>query len=615
MSVSFDHDTPDSEHTAPARIDWKAELTKFRSVSSFSGLEKIIRSFSASERLLLYILTGILTISVTGLVIAISDYASVQVPVSGGTITEGEIGPARFINPVLAISTADKDLTQLMYSGLMRVEADGTLVPDIASGYTISEDGTIYTFTLRQNAVFHDGTPITSADIAYTVALAQNADVHSPRRADWLGVTVVTPNAHTVVFTLQKPYAPFLENAAMGILPKHAWKDTTPSDLSFSTLNTHPIGSGPYSVNTVHTDTTGAATEYDLVPFAKNTLGVPYIKHIRLVFYPNSGAIRDAFAAGDIDAVAGVTPTTLGELKRSDAVVMSTPLPRTFGVFFNAGHNAIFADASVRKALNLAIDSSRKRYLIADVLGGFGEPLNSPVLTTAAPINLTLANALKRASTSTIALDPNAVQTARTALANGGWQFDSARSVWTKGKQTLSFTIATADEPDIIATAKLVAGWWRDIGANVTIQIFSLSDLNTAVIRPRAYDTLLFGEVIGRENDYFAFWHSSQRLDPGLNLALYANAKADKLLATARATTDSGERQKLYGQFAGIIAGDQPAVFLYAPEFIYVTSPKVHGVELGTLSSASERFLNVARWYTDTKKVWSIFTRNETVTR
>ena len=124
---------------------------------------------------------------------------------------------------------------------------------------------------------------------------------------------------------------------------------------------------------------------------------------------------------------------------------------------------------------------------------------------------------------------------------------------------------------------------------------------------------LLFGEVTGRENDLYSFWHSSQRNDPGLNLSLYTNAKADTLLTQARATTDDSERQNLNAQFADLIAKDQPAVFLYAPEFLYVTSSNIHGIDLGSVANPSDRFANVSHWYIETKNVWDVFANGDEV--
>jgi peptide/nickel transport system substrate-binding protein len=529
-------------------------------------------------------------------------------------MTEGEVAPARFINPVLAISTADQDLSELVYSGLLRAQPDGSLIPDLASSYTVSSDGLVYTFKLRPNATFHDGSAVTANDVAFTVALSQNADIRSPRRADWMGVTVTAPDAHTIVFTLPHAYAPFIENTTMGVLPQHLWKGIAPSECPFSLLNTHPIGSGPYQVASVATDETGAPTNYDMVPFSNFTLGAPYIKHLKINFYQNNADMRDAFASGDIDAIAGVTPSSLKDLKRKDASLSSVPLPRIYGVFFNANHNPALADASVRAALNAAIDPSRRSAIVSSVLGGFGVPLSSPLLPKDHEAStMPLDEALRAASSSVRVPDPSAADSARAILSRGGWQFNDDQNTWTKSKATLNLTLATADEPELVATAKAVAGWWRDAGINVNVQIFSLSDLNSTVIRPRSYDMLLFGEVTGRENDLYSFWQSTQRNDPGLNLSLYTNAKADTLLTQARATTDDSERQDLYAQFADLIAKDQPAVFLYAPEFLYVTSSNIHGINLGSVANPSDRFSNVSHWYIETKNVWNVFAKGDEV--
>jgi peptide/nickel transport system substrate-binding protein len=222
-------------------------------------------------------------------------------------------------------------------------------------------------------------------------------------------------------------------------------------------------------------------------------------------------------------------------------------------------------------------------------------------------------------------------EAARGVLSRGGWKFVPAATsttqadegVWTKktpktassagGTLELSFTLATADEPELVATAHAVAAAWRAAGIEVAVQVYPLSELNTNIIRPRAYDAILFGEVVGRSADLFAFWHSSQRNDPGLNLAMYANSRADALLAQARATTDRKQREILYTKFTEEIRKDVPAVFLYAPEFIYVVPQSLRGIALGSLSTPAERFQNAYQWYTDTESVWSIFADKVTV--
>ncbi len=586
----------------------KERLSRERPFGRLSSVARLLNSFSPGDRLALYGLTALLTLSTLVLVIGLDIAVSVQVPAQGGTLVEGELAPVRFINPVLTLSQADEDLTQLVYSGLMRATPDGSYVPDLAQSYDISPDGTTYTFHLRPGATFQDGTPVTAADVIFTVQAAQNPGINSPRRADWQGVQVSSPDPETVVFTLPHAYAPFMENATMGILPAHIWKDVPAEEFPFAPANTHPIGSGPYKIASVSTDSTGSPTRYDLVPFADFTFGQPHLSRITFLFYTSEDDMIKAFNAHQIDAIAGVSPENLPDLKRNDVNVVRVALPRTFALFFNQNHDAALADGSVRAALDAAVD---KKQLVQSVLDGFGTVLQGPVppgvlgdTTPAEP--MALPRVTIAASTTP---DQSNYDAARALLQKGGWAFDQTNNVWTKGKETLSLTIATADQPELVATAKQVAAEWQAIGVQANVQIYPISDLNTNVIRPRNYDVLLFGEVVGRSPDLFAFWHSSQRNDPGLNLSMYANSQVDALLSQARAATDSSARDKLYVQFAADIEKDHPAVFLYAPQFIYVVPKDLQGVELGVLSQPSDRFLDVYQWYEETEYVWSVFAK------
>lgn len=601
--MDFNHDSsPDTTQNL------KKALVERRSLWRVQSLESLLRALSPSERLVLYGLSILLAVSAFALLAGLNSSVSVTVPAPGGELIEGELGSARFINPILAISQADDDISKLVYSGLTRSLPDG-IVPDLAESYEISEDGTTYTFILRADATFHDGAPVTAEDVLFTIAAAQNPDVKSPRRADWDGVQVSSPDARTVVFKLAHAYAPFIENTALGILPKHVWKDVPAEEFPFSPANTRPIGSGPFRIENVSTDATGSATRYVLVPFKDFTLGPPYLERITFIFYPNQDEMLKAFDAGKIDALAGVTPANLAGLKRSDFDFVHVPLPRVFGVFFNQSHAPVLADASVRAALEAAVD---KQFIVDSILGGYGAMLEGPIppgvigaaqSATPSPYEPRTEGAGAATATSTYAT------AARSILTRGGWTFDEGNGVWTKKKTELAFTIATADEPELVATVNALAQAWQAAGIKVTVQVYSLSELNTSVIRPRQYDAILFGEVVGRTADLFAFWHSSQRNDPGLNLSLYANSRVDSLLTQARATNDAQDRERLYTQFAATLVKDDPAIFLYAPEFLYVVPSGMHGIVLGALTSASERFLNAYQWYTDTEEVWSIFAK------
>ncbi|HEY4513985.1 MAG TPA: ABC transporter substrate-binding protein [Candidatus Paceibacterota bacterium] len=582
------------------------KLMRPRRMWPSSRLESLLRSFSPGERLVLYVLSAFLAASTLALVAGVNASVSVVEPARGGTLSEGIVGPPRFINPVLAISQADEDITALVYSGLMKAGPDGIIVPSLAEKYEISEDGTVYTFKLREDSTFHDGEPVTSGDVLFTIQAAQNPDIKSPRRADWEGVAITAPDERTVIFTLPHAYAPFLENTTIGILPKHLWNTVSVEEFPFNPLNTHPVGSGPFRFIASQSDSTGAATSYSLSAFDQFVLGNPYLRRITFRFYPNENSLVSAYNAGEVDALSSISPAALSTLMRNDANIMHVPLPRVFGVFFNQGHAPILADSSVRAALDAAID---KDALVNTILAGYGIPLENPIPPG-------VLNDTEKIESNTHIVSDSA-QNARDILLRGGWNFDEQTKMWMKkgktgssGKQELTFSLATADSPELSATAEALVDAWRAAGINVNVRVYSLSELNTSIIRPRAYDAILFGEVVGRTADLFAFWHSSQRNDPGLNLAMYTNARVDTILATARATTDRKEREKLYQSFASIIAKDQPAIFLYSPEFIYVVPKALKGVELGALTSPAERFLNAGKWYMDTERVWNFFARD-----
>ncbi|NDE68084.1 hypothetical protein EB052_00590, partial [bacterium] len=170
--------------------------------------------------------------------------------------------------------------------------------------------------------------------------------------------------------------------------------------------------------------------------------------------------------------------------------------------------------------------------------------------------------------------------------------------------QSLQFSIATADAPELKQTAEFVRQEWRSIGVDVTVKVFESGDLTQDIIRQRKYDALLFGEVIGKDLDLYAFWHSSQRIAPGLNLSMYVNAKTDKLLEDARKTSDESIRLSKYAEFESLVKADIPAIFLYSPNFIYIVPERLRGLSLNQVTTAWDRWNDVNEWYITTDSVW-----------
>ena len=567
-----------------------------------------MHSFTASGRVLFYLFAGMLVVSSFGLLYILNQSLLVAVPSPGGSYAEGIIGSPRFINPILAISDADRDLVSLVYSGLLRATPDGRYLPDLAARYEVSEDGTSYTFVLRPDASFHDGAPVTADDIVFTVLKIQNPTLKSPLRVNWDGVEVEKVDERTVRFTLTSPYAPFVKNLTLGILPGHLWGGVADEEFPFSELNTSPVGSGPFKISSISRSSAGIPSSYDLQPFANYALGGPYLKHIVLHFYQSEAALIDALKTGEVDAASGTSPSLLTDLPEGTHTERA-PLNRIFGVFFNQNQSEVLRDRDVRVALGESLDRQK---IVSEVLAGYGTLLQEPVppnLLTQTEDNVMLQAVEGR--------DP--ALAAREGLLSRGWVAGengilqkTTGSGKTKKTTVLSFSLATGNVPELRVAAEALRRSWSQMGAAVEVKIFDQGDLSQNVIRPRKYDALLFGEVIGRELDLFPFWHSSQRNDPGLNIALYANSTVDRTLEQLRETGNPEERMALYQKFVTEFKKDLPALILYAPDFVYSVPDTIQGLELGFIEVSSDRFLSILDWHTQTDYVWPFFvtTRN-----
>jgi peptide/nickel transport system substrate-binding protein len=305
---------------------------------------------------------------------------------------------------------------------------------------------------------------------------------------------------------------------------------------------------------------------------------------------------------GEVEGINSISPDKLGELEKMGVRIERSPLPRIFAVFFNQNEAQVFANKEVRRALDMALD---KKKIVQEVLGGYGTNIDGPI-----PPSVLKQSKEKIRGQKTI--NPaDRKDFAIEILEDNGWEFNEELKVWekkTKKEESyLRFSLSTSDTPELKAAAEIIVEEWRNLGADVTLKVFEAGDLNQNIIRPRKYDALLFGEIISRELDLFAFWHSSQRNDPGLNIALYANITADKLLEEARTATNRNVMIDNYRKFEDEVDADVPAVFVYSPDFIYITPKNIKSLELGAVTTPSERFLNIHEWYIETDKVWNFF--------
>lgn len=554
-------------------------------LAPFRKLIRYVDTLPSSDKFIVLVLSLLIgVIAIVG-VYTIERIFLVEIPHDGGTLTEGILGSPRFVNPLLALSDADRDLVALTYAGLMGINGEGELIPVLAESYSISEDGRTYTFILKEGAEFSDGTEVTAEDVVFTVEKAQDPDLKSPEFTNWANVLAEAVDARTVTFTLSRPYAPFLHDTTLGILPSHIWSNITSEEFPFSTYMTEPVGAGPFKVSDVDRNKNGIIKSYSLSSFSNYALGKPHIRNIELEFFAQKEDLVEALEGGSIQSAYGVPKEN----------ALTAPYARVFGVFFNVNQNPLFANIEVRKALSIAVN---RDYIVEEVLGGYGTALAGPVPPGS---NIPEIEILREGR----------MEEARDVLSRNDWVLNEETGIWNhEDKGELSFTLKTSNVPELKTIAQAVQADWKELGADVSIELYGQGDLTQNIIRPRSYEALLFGMVVGREQDLFAFWSSTERNDPGLNIALYTNHSVDTLLTNIREESDPLKREELLTEVQTSIAEEYPAAFTHAPDFVYVVPEEVRGVLLPQIASPSDRFANIHEWYKRTEYVWPVFAPN-----
>lgn len=540
-------------------------------------LSYLFYDFSLFERLLVILFSILLVVASFSLLVKVNEKFTVEIPKEGGEIREGMIGTPRFVNPVLATADTDRDLSVLLYSGLLRMNASGELVPDLAESYTISEDSLTYYFKLKENIVFHDGTPVTTDDIIFTIRKTQEPAIKSPKRPNWDGVIIEKINEREIEFTLNAPYAPFIYNTTLGILPKHKWQNITIEEFPFTSLNTNVIGSGPYQIKTIEKDESEIISSYELRSFSKYGIKKPYISKIFVQFYKSEDIMLTAFNKKQVNSIHSISPKNIDTLKLKKEKIIQLPYSRIFALFFNQNKSTLLTDKSVREALNTSIDRNE---MIDSVLQGYATPLFSP---------LTLFSFEENEKTYSIE--------------------EGKKNLEGKDMSLATLKISTSNVPELIAVGEKVTETFNQLGIKTELDIRDTNELTSSIIRPREYEAILFGNVINIDLDYYAFWHSSQRNDPGLNLSAYASIDGDKALLEARGTSNISEKLNLLQKFEKEVINDTPAVFLYSPDFIYIVPQIVKAQLPQIIVTSSDRFAQVYDWYIETETVWKIFAK------
>ncbi len=505
---------------------------------------------------------------------------TVEVPDVGGTFSEAVVGRARALSPLFAQTDAEKDLVFLLFRGLTRADVTGATVPDVATGWTISPDKLSYTFTLRDDVFWSDGAPVTAEDVLFTVKTLQDPAFtgDADMAALWRNVAVEVVDDHSVRFILPEPFAPFLDQTTIGLLPAHILKDVPVAQLPTHAFNTQPVGNGPFKVEKLDD------TSVNLVPNPNDGGRHPYLNRLIFRFFPDRASALAAFNRKEVMGVGQIPPVDLPKL--TAGALYSSARPIFTAVYLNQD-NPLFKDKAVRQALLTGLD---REALVRQALYGQALVTDSPVIVNSWAYN---------PQTRRYAYN---LDQARAMLDNAGWRDTNGDGIRDRDGRPFEFKLTTTDEPTRVAVANMLARQWEQLGIKVNVNVVTPAAFHDNYLKPRNFDAALYGwNTPDSDPDPYAQWHSTQ-IKGGQNYSGWANKDADRLLEEARHTPDAAARASLYRDFQALFAEELPALLLYHGVYEYAVDPQVRNVQVGSvLLDPHDRLQTVQQWYLHTR--------------
>ena len=515
-------------------------------------------------------------------------------PEQGGVYTEGLVGSLGRLNPLLDWNNAaDRSVNRLLFTGLIRFDERGLPEADLAEAWGVAQDGTVYNFSIRQNAVWHDGTPVTSDDVIFTVDRMKSAgSLVPPDIKDlWAKIEVEKLSDKVLKFTLPEPFVPFMDYLTFGILPKHLLESIPPDQMPDAEFNINPVGSGPYQFDHLIVDN-GQITGIVLTASDTYYGTAPFIEQVVFRYYESSADAMDAYQQGDVLSVSQITSDVLNTaLEEPNLSVYTSRLPQISFVLFNLNNPevAFLQDPKLRRALMLSIN---RPYLINTFLQGQAVMADGPIL----PSSWAYHDGLER-------LEYNPDEAINLLKAEGYVIPAEGGEVRAKEGTLLSFTMLHPDDEVHTRIAETIRDEWAAVGVGVQLQAVPYDTLAADFLASRTYHAALVDLNLARtpDPDPYPFWHQAEATG-GQNYTQWDNRAASEYLEQARVTADYTLRTRLYRNFQVVFSKELPALPLFAPVYSYGVDSQVQGVQVAPLYDPSDRIATFTNWYLLTRR-------------
>lgn len=550
------------------------------------------------KKIRLQLLIAVLALVAIGILLvgqkpALQQNTPVQ-PTTGGVYSEGLIGSFGRMNPVLDYyNQVDRDIDRLIYSGLVKFGDRGIPESDLAESWGISADGKTYNFSIRSNAVWHDGQAVISDDIIFTIELMRNEQIPLPedQRELWKQVVVNKLDERTLQFQLPEAYAPFLDYLTFGVLPKHVWENIPVDQIANADINLKPIGSGPYKFDHLNSEN-GQVKSISLTAFEDYFLGRPYLDQMIFHYYPDPQSAIAAYQNGDIMGIGHVPQeilaATLGE---EDLNLYSGRLPELTLIFLNLNNSDVpfFQEAVIRRALLMGIN---RQWIVDRLLGGQSIIADGPIFPDTWAFYEDIEHIDFDAEKALAILKEEGY----TIPAEGG-------SVRAKEGVALYFEMVYPDDAKHKAVAEAIQKDWAQLGVQVNLLAVPYQALISQYLEPRTYQAALVDLNLARtpDPDPYPFWDQAQ-INTGQNYSQWDDRQASEYLEAARVSTDMDERARNYRNFQVRFTTEMPALPLFYPVYSYAVDSQVQNVRVGFFFDPSDRFSTILGWYLRAKR-------------
>ena len=498
---------------------------------------------------------------------------------NGGTYAEATLGDIKTLNPLYATTSSEVSVSRLVFSSLLSYDTSGHIANDVAEKVQTSEDGLHYTVSLRRGVRWHDGAHLTAKDVLFTTNLIKSPATRSALQLQWQDVKVSVLDDYTVRFSLPSTYAAFPHALTFPILPEHILKDVEPQRLRENAFSLSPVGSGPFEMKLLQP--LGNSKIANLSAFDDYFRGKPKLSRLEIHGFMSQDDIIEALQAKRVTATSDVDDTSWLE-EAADYRAKAYPVYNGTYAFFNTSQPTL-KEKNVRRALQMAVNINKVR----EKTQSTKYPLNGPLVPS------------QLEGDDVPILPPQNIVEAKRLLDEAGWKQQGDYRM--KDGQRLTLSLVSTNQTNFVESAKLLATAWREVGVDVKLEVVDpadpMQDFTQNILQMRSYDVLVYELAIGADPDVYAFWHSSQAGQRGLNLSLYSNPVSDDALTSARARTEPELRNIKYKTFVRQWIDDMPAIPLFQSSVKYISSRQATTLaDDQQLVSPYDRYANVIYW-------------------